>query len=519
MALAGPSLPRDAALLLAVAPSLGGLLVYGARGAGKSAVLDGLLNLTGWPAAVAIPGTDAEIRDYTICHHFDLQTAAGQARCFQSRVLLAAADQLPPNHDRFGLIVHLPAAPGADERHDVLEAHAQQREDTTVETELLRREIVGAADQLSAVTMTELQVRALSDIATALCVEGNRADYFAALAARANAALDGRTEVDDGDLELAVKLVLAPRARALPPSQRPGEAPPDVQPAPGGDSQSGAEEVANDGAAAHRKGQDFGSDDTGQIEEVLIGAAWSALPPALLRTEHGRSREVLHGRLSRVVPVRGRRSRLALGATLQVALPWQRVRGRRPGERLRITKTDLRRRLMVAPPSVLHLVVFDASGSMASNRMAEAKGAVQMLLRRAYVSRNRVALIAFRRREAMLLLPPTRSLARARQALDRLPSGGGTPLAEGLELALRVVAQARRQVSDEDVRLILVTDGRAPEADWPDFGRALANLGVQVTLVDTRSRFSGLAEAASLARQLGAIYTALPGPARSPSGA
>ena len=83
------------------------------------------------------------------------------------------------------------------------------------------------------------------------------------------------------------------------------------------------------------------------------------------------------------------------------------------------------------------LFVVDASGSSALNRLAEAKGAVELLLADCYVRRDSVAVIAFRGAGAELLLPPTRSLVRAKRSLAGLPGGGGTPLAAGIGAAPR----------------------------------------------------------------------------------
>ncbi len=140
----------------------------------------------------------------------------------------------------------------------------------------------------------------------------------------------------------------------------------------------------------------------------------------------------------------------------------------------------------------------DASGSAALARLAEAKGAVELLLAECYVRRDRVAVLAFRGRGAQLLLPPTRSLVRAKRSLAGLPGGGGTPLAAGIEAGAALAADVRRRGGTPT--LVLLTDGRANVARDGKGNRAraeeealaaagrLREAGVRVLLVDTSPR-------------------------------
>ena len=122
-----------------------------------------------------------------------------------------------------------------------------------------------------------------------------------------------------------------------------------------------------------------------------------------------------------------RRARLDIAATLAAAAPWQRARQAGAEPRLRLRREDFRVKRFVSRAESTTIFVVDASGSAALARLAEAKGAVELLLAEAYVRRTQVALIAFRGTSAELLLPPTRSLARAKRALADLAGGGGTP--------------------------------------------------------------------------------------------
>ena len=74
-------------------------------------------------------------------------------------------------------------------------------------------------------------IEALCGAAMALGIHSIRAPLFALRAARAAAALDGRSQPDQDDLALAAALVLAPRATRLPPPQE-TEAEPQPEPEP-----------------------------------------------------------------------------------------------------------------------------------------------------------------------------------------------------------------------------------------------------------------------------------------------
>lgn len=161
---------------------------------------------------------------------------------------------------------------------------------------------------------------------------------------------------------------------------------------------------------------------------------------------------------------------------------------------------------------------------MAFNRISQAKGALVNLLQRSYVRRDSVAIVSFRAQGASLLLPPSRSVARARRILDALPVGGATPLASGLRNSLDIATRAARQGAREIV-LLLFTDGRAnvtllPTSETQDkaarsllikeeierLGAALQRARVASVVVDTQNRFTSRGEGQLLASQLGGRY-------------
>ena len=185
---------------------------------------------------------------------------------------------------------------------------------------------------------------------------------------------------------------------------------------------------------------------------------------------------------------------------------------------VRVRPEDFHTRRYRQRKSTTTVFVVDASGSSALHRLAEAKGAVELLLADCYVRRDRVAVIAFRGRGAELLLPPTRSLVRAKRSLAGLPGGGGTPLAIALDTATELARAIRRR--GETPVLVLLTDGRAnvgrdgaggrarAEQDALASARALGAEGVAALLVDTSPQPQ--AAAAALAAAMQGTYLPLP---------
>lgn len=216
----------------------------------------------------------------------------------------------------------------------------------------------------------------------------------------------------------------------------------------------------------------------------------------------------------------GSPDRLAFSPALDAAISVDEVgRGRN------VTAGDLRFKRFARREGVLYICAVDASGSMAVNRIRQAKGALSGLLRRSYVNRDRVALVAFGGRGAELLLRPSQSCALAKRRLDELPVGGATPLPAGLRRSLEVARSAARRGAGRIV-LLVFTDGRAnvplgPAAgagarakkiacEIEQLGAALRALGVASVVVDTRRNYGARGEGESLARSLGGRYVRLP---------
>lgn len=303
----------------------------------------------------------------------------------------------------------------------------------------------------------------LAKVANALGVSSARALSFAARAMCMYAQLEGRSRLSERDVEAAVRLVLAPRATRIPQSAEPPA--PETEP----------------------KQSENKSDGIDLTEDLLVQAALAAIPRDLLeRIAAGKTRRGKGAGSGRKKPsgLRGRplaarpgmpggKARLALIDTLRAAAPWQPLRQRQSGKPgLQLRKDDLRVRRFEERAGAVTIFAVDASGSSALARLAEAKGAVELMLADAYRQRAEVALLAFRGTEAELLLPPTRSLTRARRALADLPGGGGTPLAAGIEAARALATQVESR--GRTPFLVLMTDGKANVPLAGSGGRAAA---------------------------------------------
>jgi magnesium chelatase subunit D len=379
-------------------------------------------------------------------------------------------------------------------------------------------DVLAARQRLGSIKVAEGVVERLCQTAALFGIASARGELFALRAARALAALLDLASVGDDEAAIGARLVLPQRATRLPPADTDNDE--TAQPPP----------PDPDDADGRRNSADIPDD-------VLVDAVRAALPDgllALLQQQGARRRSRAGGRAGpravsrrrgRPVGVRPAESlagaRLNVLATLKAAIPWQPLRGRslESGDAaLRLRKEDLRVTRFEDSQEATTVFVVDASGSQAARRLAEVKGAIELLLNDCYVRRDQVALIAFRGAEAEVLLSPTRALARAKRSLAALPGGGGTPLASGLDVARELAGSIAHH--GRVPAIVLMTDGRANIArdGKADIGRAeddaltaareLNIEGFRSLLVDTARRPKPRAKA--LADAMGAHYVPLP---------
>ncbi|WP_151548781.1 MULTISPECIES: vWA domain-containing protein [Corynebacterium] len=130
--------------------------------------------------------------------------------------------------------------------------------------------------------------------------------------------------------------------------------------------------------------------------------------------------------------------------------------------RLELRPEDLRSSIKAGRESNLIVFVVDASGSVAGHTRLEAvTGAVESILKDAYIRRDKVAVITVRGRAPELLLPPTSSIDVARRRLESARVGGRTPLAEGLVMADELITRQARKEPGRRAIMVVLSDGRA----------------------------------------------------------
>ena len=513
---------------------LGGLDLSATLQTGRAVQQAGLLQQASptvllLPMAERLPDDTAAILGQVL----DQGMVGSAPTCIGLAALDEALDDEPPLagglQERLGIwldLRQLGRAGGADEETQMML------------TALPLQDMQAMRQHVQQVQANDAQMQALCQTAMALGVDSLRAPIAALRLACVLSGLRGFDSVQDEDLGRAARLVLTPRAtRVPPPPEQPEQepAPPEPQPEPETPPENDAADESPEPPEPPEPPQD--EEITPQhMADILLEAALATLPADVLKQLGEASKPQTAGRgqgrsgdrrisLSRGTPLPPRPgnprqgARLHILATLNAAVPRQKLRQTahsRTRVAVRMEDVHIHRFAEHSPTCLIFAI--DASGSAALHRLAEAKGAVELLLAQSYARRDQVCVIGFRGTTAEVLLPPTKSLVRAKRSLSGLPGGGGTPLATAIQSCLQVALAEKRL--GHSPSLVMLCDGRPNVGLQGQGGRAQAledaltlagvwrGHGLPAIWLDTSARPEPQAQ--QLAQAMGARYVPLP---------
>ena len=442
--------------------------------------------------------------------------------------------------DRFGLAVDVHASREVAVRSAVIRRRLDYEADPagfaaryTAQDSDLAQKIVAARGRVNDVELSDRELNRIAALCAAFDVDGMRADLVVARTAVAHAAWRGADTVGEEDIRVAAELAL-PHRRRRDPFDDPGIDPGELDEALSATADEGSlSATADEGSlsASADEGSEPDPDPPGGGQSADGTAETtprqpnsspptrpSAPPSPAFRTRALTVPGVGDGHAGRRSPARN-----AAGAMIGASATPEQGHGvhlfatllaaanRRTGAGpLRPDAEDIRRAARIGREGNLVIFVVDASGSMAArDRMTAVTGAALSLLRDAYQRRDKVAVITFRSTGARLVLPPTASAYTASRRLNRLDTGGTTPLAEGLLAARDVVIRERARDRTRRPLVVMLTDGRATGGPDP-LGRSriaarlLAAEGAAAVVVDCETSYIRLGLASELADQLGA---------------
>ena len=382
--------------------------------------------------------------------------------------------------DRFGLCVQVKGLIDKEDRAEVVTRREEFDKDPWVFAAKyeqaqadLRDCIVKAREQVKDASISEERLDSVAEVCANLEIETLRADIVVTKAAKAFAALDGRIEVNDQDILKAMELALPHRIRKKPfekvaSKQEILEA---LRQIPKGTHQESLTEKT------------FKVNTSLKLAELARQVGKDKAAP-------GRDYPPTNSPRGKYVSARprGDSNDIAIDATLRKAALDA------PEGRLEVNPEHLMEKVRIGKSGVLYVFCLDSSSSMgAQARMELAKGAVYWLLQTAYQKRDKVALIAFRGSEAELVLPPTASVETAQEKLKELPTGGKTPLSQGILECLRLVERQRDK--SLSAQIVLISDGRGNlpikgslREDLIWLGEEIKGKGIRLVVINTGRR-------------------------------
>jgi magnesium chelatase subunit D len=445
--------------------------------------------------------------------------------------------------DRFGLCVEVASEKDAEKRTVLMLQREAFDSDPQgfvkrfeAENENLAKQIIAAREFLKGVKLAGHLKTLICELCMENNVAGHRADLVIEQAARAMAALRRHTEVTVEDIKAVALLALSHRKRdAAPPPpppppehdhdhERDHEEPPEnnqEEPQENGEQQKEEPQQSQEGQGAqpeemsplddeenaqddnHEKEDNRGNslEQIFNVGETFNVKKFASPKDRVFRRGSGRrSRTRISQKQGRYVKsiINRKTSDVALDATLRAAAPYQLRRKNGNGLAVILQQEDIRGKVREKRIGNFLLFIVDASGSMgARGRMVASKGAIMSLLLDAYQKRDRVAMVSFRKNEAVMNLPPTASIELAANLLKEMPVGGRTPLSAGLAKSYDVLRNYLLREPTARPIAIIITDGKSNMAlgekkpldeAYAFAGRLASDERIRFIVVDTEAK-------------------------------
>ncbi|MGV9197861.1 MAG: magnesium chelatase subunit D family protein [Promethearchaeia archaeon] len=440
--------------------------------------------------------------------------------------------------DRFGLSVLAKPIKDIEQRVKIIKYNEEYQENPDQfiqkfeeKQQELKKCILYAQKILNEVQISDKLLKQIAELSVKLEIESHRADITINRTAKTIAAFEGRKDVIEEDIKKAAKLALAHRIRKLPFEDEKLE-------------EEQIEEAMNE--SQNDRNPNRNNDQTQELEpdleENLKNQEIENVKEEVFKIDNNinanhildaqKRREVMNTSGQRIKhPTKSIRGKyiggqkprdlsslashdIAVNETLNNAsLEPENREFYEQGKQLKIKDENIHIKKRMGKSSYLIIFCVDASGSMGvNNRMEAVKGAIFSILQSNYVYRDKVSLVVFRKDKAEVVLPPTRSTDLAYKLLKDIPTGGTTPLVEGLTKAADLALEEKRKETGYIPLIVLLSDARGNVyyndaiSDILKTGQYIAKKDLDMIILDTEASDVKLEICKKLAKASDAIY-------------
>ena len=466
-------------------------------------------------------------------------------------------DLRPQLLDKFGLYVNAAGTEDILERVKVIKKRLEYEnnpikfcEKYKEEEEILKEKVEHAKERIEKIKVSDQIMNIAVKIVEEANTVGNRAEIILVETAKSLAALDGRSYLNIDDLKEAAVFVLPHRTNQKheSTSQSKGneledknqeteeeknnsednitqEKEEEVPEEPnkenfdnGNDSEnieeSDRDEKKNKNNENAESEEEFGIGEIFKVKDILIDDVHDTRKRAGTGKRCKTKSGSLQGRYIKSTLPKGKIRDFAFDATIRAAAPYQK-KNKENNLMINIKKEHIRVKVREKRTGASILFVVDSSGSMGvKKRMEAVKGAVMSLLKDAYEKRDRVGMVSFRRDKAEELLPITRSIDLAQKKLEKLATGGKTPLAEGIAKAYTIIKNEMRKDKEVVPLIVFLSDGKGnfsasgkdPVKESLEMAEKIKNEGIRAIVIDTEEGFIKLEMAKTLSEVMKAEY-------------